>query len=118
MSRRAIPQPKSAPSAPDADTRKGLSDDMTGAEARERVFYVNLGFLRYGTDDKTHAAAVIFASVLLLAVNVVIFAQFIAPEGNGDWAERALTWLGNAFLFIVGVAIGKGGSDDRSRSGS
>lgn len=117
MSRRTIPQPKSVPSAPDADTRKGLGDDMTGAQARERVLFVDLRFLRYGTNDKTHAAAVVFATVLLLSVNVVIFLPMLCAGVDAGWAERALTWLGNAFLFIVGVAIGRGGRDDNGKPG-
>ena len=55
-----------------------------------------------------HAAAVILATVLLLMIGGVIF-------GLKDhvWAAESLKWLGGAFTFIVGVALGKGATPDK-----
>lgn len=83
--------------------------DYTGAEAHQRVFYVNLLFLRYGTNDKTHAAALILSFVLLVAT-VATFASGYFVEKT-DWAEGATRWFGSSFLFVAGVAIGKGGRE-------
>jgi hypothetical protein len=81
-------------------------NDYTGPQAEDRVLHINLMFFKYGTNDKTHAAALVL-SLLLFAtiVGVLIF-------GNGtEWAKEAFHWLGSAFLFVSGVALGKGGKE-------
>ena len=87
--------------------------DFTGKDARDRVLYINLWFFKYGTNDKVHAAAVVLSIVLLLAIIALIF--FGTSHHEGNWDEKAFSWLGGAFLFISGVALGKGGSDRKSR---
>jgi hypothetical protein len=102
--------PTNVSSKPDAATKTGLVD-FTGPSAPKRVLYVNLGILRYGTNDKVHAAALILSFVLLMALFGVVITGFYLKETG--WAERAFTWLGNAFLFIAGVAVGKGTGPDK-----
>ena len=91
---------------PDRDTRRGLSD-YTGKDARNRVLYVNFGFLKYGTNDKAHAAAIVLSMALLLAMLLLVF--FGSRQGDAAWSDKAFAWLSNAFLFVAGVALGRSG---------
>jgi len=89
--------------------------DYTGDSAADRVFYVNLVILKYGTNDKVHAAALILSMVLLIATIGIYAAGFFVTDTT--WAERAAQWLGSAFLFVAGVALGKAGSEGGDGSG-
>jgi hypothetical protein len=89
----------------------GLRDspaDYTGADAPERVLLINLGFLRYGTIDRLQGAAIFLALFLLLLIAVVIIVGLF--KGDSPWFDRVFAWLGGAFLFVAGVAIGRGAS--------
>ena len=101
----AIPPLGNVPKEPDAATRTGLAD-FTSPTAANRVLHINLGLLKYGTDDKAHAAAI----VLSIALLVMIFLTGIAGlfPGASDWAKTLLQWLGTTFTFVAGVAIGQG----------
>jgi len=35
-----------------------------------------------------------------------------------DWSDKAFSWLGSAFLFVSGVAIGKGSGADEGMKGA
>lgn len=100
-----IPPPDNVPSTPDPATRKGL----TGPDGTpNRVLYINLGIFRYGTDDKVHAGAIALSLILLLSIMVVvIWGMFTA---NLSWADKTFSWLGSAFLFTAGIALGSGTS--------
>ncbi len=105
-----IPKPKNTSPVPDEATKKGVNDYTGSSGARDRVLRINLGVLKYGTDDKTHAAAI----VLSMMIFMVIIGVLIFGEGN-DWTKEVFRWLGGAFLFVAGIAIGKGsenGSDE------
>jgi threonine/homoserine/homoserine lactone efflux protein len=68
-----------------------------------------LGIFKYGTNDKAHAAALVLSLLLFFTiVGVAIFGD------GGDWAKEIFRWLGGAFLFVTGVAIGKSGGDENS----
>ena len=83
-------------------------NDFTGSEADNRVLHINLWVFKYGTNDKTHAAAMVLSLLLFLTiVGVLIFG------GGTDLAKEAFHWLGSAFLFVSGVALGKGGSEPK-----
>lgn len=103
-----IPDPENTSPVPDRATKVGL--DFTGEHAGDRVLRINLGFFKYGTKDQTHGAALVFSLLLLLCiVGVLAF-------GSGANADKALSWLESAFLFVSGVAVGK--SADGSGKGS
>jgi len=104
-----IEPPTNVSSVPDEATKTG--PDYTGANASKRVLYVNLGFVKYGTNDKVHAAALILSFVLLLAVFAVIGQGFY--QGEHGWADKVFSWLGSAFLFVAGVAVGKGTTKEK-----
>jgi hypothetical protein len=101
------PDPEVSP-VPDKYTRK--ADDFTGANAGGRVLQINLGFLRYGTNDATHAAAIVLSLILLACIIGVLIFNMNTPGG-----EKAFQWLGSAFLFVAGVAVGKGGSSNNGQ---
>ena len=106
-----IPPPSNTFSIPDSATKKGMND-FTGTVADNRVLHINLWVFKYGTSDRTHAAALVL-SLLLFAtiVGVLIFGH------GGDWAKEAFRWLGSSFLFVSGVALGKGGNEATGSSG-
>jgi peptidoglycan/LPS O-acetylase OafA/YrhL len=85
--------------------------DFTGKDAGNRVLYVNFLFFKYGTNDKAHAAALILSTVLLAAIIGLVF--FGTRHNNAAWDDKAFSWLSGAFLFIAGVALGKGGAERR-----
>jgi hypothetical protein len=92
---------------PDSETKLGL--DMTGPEAHDRILFINLGFFKYGTDDKTHAGS-IFLSIALLLFAILIMLIGLWSK-NTEWLDKILASLWSAFLFVAGVSIGRGQSD-------
>jgi len=102
-----IPPPENLSPTPDEATKTGLSD-YTGGSANKRVLHINLGIFKYGTDDKSHAAALVFALILLIALLGIVIAGFHVE--NAAWADKCFGWLGSAFLFVAGVALGKSSS--------
>lgn len=86
-------------------------NDFTGTAADNRVLHINLGIFKYGTSDRTHAAALVLSLLLFGSiVGVLIFGN------GGEWAKEAFRWLGSSFLFVSGVALGKGGNEGRGGS--
>ncbi len=73
------------------------------------MLYLNLWFLKFGTDDKPYAAALVLATVLLLAIIALVFLGTL--HGSEDWNSKAFSWLTGTFLFVAGIALGKGGSE-------
>ena len=98
-----IPPPSNLSPKPDKDTKKGLKDH-TGPAADGRILLINLGFFKYGTDDKTHAAALVLSLLIFITIIGVILLG--AWASSTDWVEEVFKWLGSAFLFISGVALG------------
>ncbi len=96
-----IPPPENVSPVPDEATRRGLSD-YTSEAADNRVLRLNLGFLKYGTSDQTHAAAIVLSMFLLLCMAGVLIFNI-----NTETGWRAFQWLGSAFLFVAGVAVGR-----------
>lgn len=85
------------------------ADYTGGGNAPERVLFINFWFFKYGTNDKAHGAAVILSLLLLFVITLV---YFFSPTDN---SEKILPWLGNAFLFVAGVAVGKSGGSDENK---
>lgn len=96
---------------PDQATRKGLND-FTGKNAEGRVLSINVWFLKYGTDDKAHAAALLLSLILL----AILIGVLIRADGSQSvWNDKVFSWLGSAFLLVAGIAIGKGGETPAKR---
>ena len=82
----------------------------SGDSAENRILFIDAGFFRYGTDDKTHAAAIVLSSVLLIVgLLVVAIGSF---SSNSVWLERALMLIWNAFMFVAGIALGRSGKEE------
>jgi hypothetical protein len=93
---------------PDRETEKGLVD-FTGPGASNRILFINLGFFKYGTADKAHAGSIFLSLVLLLVAFAIMIIGLYS--GQGAWVEKVLSLVWSAFLFVVGVSIGRGQSD-------
>lgn len=102
-----IPPPPSVSNRPDKATAEGLRD-YTGNEASDRVLRINVGIFKYGTNDKIHAAAIALSLVLLIIIVGICIAGFFSS--NVSWVEKLFNWATNSFLFIAGIALGKGAS--------
>ena len=99
---------------PDKETAKAILSDYAGSRpAENRILHINLILLKYGTDDKVHAAAIFLSFVLLVVIIILIFLEFFCgtPE-NLLWADKTFSWLTGTFLFVSGVALGKGSSPE------
>lgn len=106
--------PSNTSTRPDRDTAKGITD-YTGSSADNRVLHINFGFFKYGTHDKVHAAAMILSILLLIVTVFVIYAGFSGQKP--DWVDKVFAWSTGAFLFVAGVALGKGASGDNGNGG-
>jgi len=105
------PPPVSGGDTPDQYTR--ASPDYSGDDpAENRVLHIRTKFFRYGINDKTQAAAIVLSFVLLLSALIVAgiatLQSFAGHEAK--WVDTLVTWIGNAFLFTAGVALGKSGN--------
>ena len=103
MSQKILPPSGNTSTIPDKATRTGMPDH-TGKGAEGRVLHLNLWFFKYGTDDKSHAAAILLSLLLLIIIVVVILWGMDAK--NTGWADKVFSWLGSAFLFVTGIALG------------
>lgn len=92
----------SVPGKPESSER---ADDYTEPRAAGRVLFIVTKWIRFGTDDKTYAAAVLLSAVLLVLVLVMVVLG--AWFGDQGWWEIAFTWIGNAFFLTAGVAVGR-----------
>jgi hypothetical protein len=100
------PSKQEPPKRPDKFTRKAV--EMTAPEAEGRMLFIDLGFFKYGTDDKTHAGSIFLSLVLLLCMAVIgILGLF---NSNTEATKAALAVFSAAFSFVAGVAIGRGTS--------
>lgn len=93
------------PIAPDKHTAVDPVFIENGAP--NQVFKLSFKGVSYGTDDKGHAASIVLA-VMLLALMLIfgIGGMFI----ERTWMPDVFKFLGTAFTFVAGVAIGKSSS--------
>jgi len=108
-----IPTPEAVSPAPDELTGEALKD-LTAVSAAGRVFLLDLGIIKYGSDDKIHAAAFIFACILLFVTVAFYTAGFFAHDTA--WAEEAVKWSGSTFLFVAGIVLGKASGGMKTES--
>ncbi len=67
---------------------------------------VDFSVLRSRTDDKAHAASLIFSAMLLLALATLAVIH-VARDSSTD--DALIEWLCSTFLIVVGAAIGRSG---------
>ena len=96
------------PTEPDEHTRKDPVFFPGGAP--NQVFQLNLGFVSYGTDDKSHAAALILSIMLGFLMALLFFGGFFVDR---PWISDALQVVVPAFTLVSGVAVGQGTSKDK-----
>lgn len=98
---------------PDADTAKGI-DYASDEHADKRILHIHT---RYGTDDKGHAAALVLSGLLLGSAVVIALIGCLSLFSGKDpqWFQTLVTWIGNAFLFTAGIAVGKSASASAKR---
>lgn len=106
MPKPPIPQLGEPSTTPDQYTKK--APEMTGREAEGRVLFIDLGFFKYGTDDKTHAGSIILSLALLAIMAIIAIGGLFS--GNMDVVKVGLSTFGPMFTFVAGVAIGRGSS--------
>lgn len=99
--------PTNVPTTPDKATKKAFTD----GDAPQQVFHLSWKGLRYGTDDKGHAAALILSITIL---GVMIVALLIGMLVDRPWVGETLKILGSGFLIVAGIAVGK--SVEKSKS--
>lgn len=105
------PSPGNPSPVPDADTAKGI-DFAASDYVDNRILHINTRCFRYGTDDKGHAAALILSGLLLFSSPFIAIIGAIALYSGKDpqWLQTLVSWIGNAFLFTAGIAVGKSSS--------
>lgn len=96
-----IPAPTNLSPVPDKATKTGI-DDYTSGSAAKRVMHLNFGLFKYGTDDQTHAAAILLSLLELLCLMILLTA---GPAT--DQVKDMISFLQHALLLTVGVAIGQ-----------
>lgn len=106
-------KPLKRPRPEDIATNKDSPSDYTGENASDRVVFLNLWFFKYGTNDKTHGAAVIFSLFLLIAFILITTIDAVTHLERKEFIERSASLLWNAFLLTLGVAIGRGSKERR-----
>ena len=74
------------------------------------MFFFGKWGIKYGVDDKGHAAALIFSFlIMILFAFVAVMGVFVDRAWTGD----AIKILGTAMTLTTGIAIGQGGGKGR-----
>jgi hypothetical protein len=100
--------PPTTSTIPDDATEEGLND-LTGPKAQNRVLHIDTRWFRYGINDRTHAAAMMLSFILLISAMIVaVFGVAGLYSGQRpEFVNTLITWIGNAFLFTTGIAVGR-----------
>lgn len=101
------PAPSELTEEPDSYTKE--HPGFIKGNAPNQVLHLRLLGVSYGTDDKSHAAAIILSIVLFGFWAVTVAIGFFVEEPN--WFEGLIASQLSAFLFVAGVAIGQSGGD-------
>ncbi|NDA47583.1 MAG: hypothetical protein EBY21_09990 [Alphaproteobacteria bacterium] len=105
MPKQTIAKPRTGKnSLPDAATKK--ASDQTQDLADERILFFNTQILKFGIPDMNKAIALVLCLIILTFSFIVMSAGLFLT--NTVWLDRIFSWLGNAFLFLAGFAIGDG----------
>jgi membrane-associated PAP2 superfamily phosphatase len=101
-----MPLKKLRKPSPENVKPKDTPDDYTGPAASNRVLWINLWFLKYGTNDKFQGAAIFFALIVVVLIAVSLLIGCFCPEKQ-IWLDKHMSWLQWIFTFTIGIAIGK-----------
>ena len=72
--------------------------------APNQIFMFDRFGLKYGTDDKGHAASIILSVLLLFLLGGLFILGAIVDR---PWFPDAIKILGTTFTFVAGVGVGK-----------
>lgn len=97
-----IKPPTNVPTKADGATKTGPAFISDGAP--DQIFRFERWGFSYGTDDKSHAAAIILS---LTTCGLLVLLFCLGAIVDRPWISEALKILGTAFTFTAGVAIGK-----------
>ena len=96
-----LPPPETS-NVPDRETKLGLPDHTGTGSADGRVMHINLGFLKFGTDDKAQAVAFILTTLMLLLLGAIsIWGQ------DTEQTKAFASLLEKAVLITIGVSVGQ-----------
>lgn len=79
--------------------------DFTSENANHRVLRINLGIVKYGTNDKVQGAAILFCLLLFILITVTISVGVYHKEHY--WINKIFSWLTSTFILVLGIAIGR-----------
>lgn len=97
-----IPSPPPQQMTPDRDTRKA---PYTSGDGDGQVFHFQKFGIRYGTDDKGHAAALVLAVLLFVGILLCLVAGSLGKDY--EFAIEIAKIFSSAFLIVTGIAVGK-----------
>ena len=108
-----IVQSGDTPVSQEPDRFTKSADSFIDGGAPNQVFKFEKFGISYGTDDKSHAAAILLSIVIgMLLLAIFAIGAFV----ERSWIPDALKILGSAFTFTAGVAIGQGTSKKNENS--
>lgn len=82
------------------------SDYTGGGQSPNRVLYIDLWRIKYGTDDKFQGAAVMLSLLLILLLMVALSAGAYNKEFS-PISEKVVNWVQPVLTLVIGAAIGK-----------
>jgi len=108
MDRKPLPRPLPEDVLGDKDS----NSDYTSDEADNRFLRINLGFVKYGTNDKIQGAAMLLSLLFFMLISIAILIGFWGNKT--EWAQNVLQIFGPTLTLVVGVAIGQATSGDKN----
>ncbi|WP_156405386.1 hypothetical protein [Sphingomonas sp. Root710] len=102
MPQQILPPEHTSP-VPDDDTKLGIPDHTGPGKAGGRVLRLNLGIVKFGTDNTTQAIALLLSVLVLALIMIIVFWGPGTPQSND-----LLSALKNILLITIGVAVGNG----------
>ncbi len=72
------------------------------------MLHINLGFIKFGTDDKFQGAAILI-SIFLVALCIAALLSSL-HDGLQPVCDKIIGWAQPILLVVIGAAIGKSAS--------
>lgn len=94
--------------SPNDVTEKDRPEDYTGPSAPNRALFINLYFLKFGSDDKIQGAAIFVCICLTILIILVLMINTI--KESSALTTAVLDWIKSPFLLALGAAVGRAGT--------
>ncbi len=72
---------------------------------QHRVFYINLGLIRFGTRDHIQGAAFFLGFFLLVFALLTFVVDLVLTDS--EFTKEMLAWIDTPLMLTIGVAIGR-----------